>query len=158
MRSLAVAALALAVAAAPAPARADDAPPAWEVRIPDTVDVVVEVAATVSLTVTPGNGRTISRDGPLRVALASDTLTLPRRRYGRDHAVDPAADAPRLELKLTAPAAGDHALAIDVAFWLCGPKACRPVRVRRTVTVRAAPPAPPAPPPVSDAPDAGAAR
>jgi hypothetical protein len=137
VRSLA---LALAVATVVAgDARADE-PPAYEVRVPDAVDVAVDAPAAVSLTITPGNGRTISRDGPLRVWAASDTLELGRKRYARAHAVDPAADAPRFELEVVARAGGDHALVIDVRFWLCAKKTCKPVRVKRSVTVRAAAP------------------
>ncbi|MCB9561726.1 MAG: hypothetical protein H6709_16720 [Kofleriaceae bacterium] len=149
---VAIAAAGLGVAAAPDGGVDADAP--WQLRLPDAVEVAPGVAATVSLTVAPAAGWTVSRDGPLRIALASSTLTLPRRRYRRGHAVDPAADAPRFELKLTAPTAGEHALDVDVHAWLCAGKTCRPVHAHRTVAVHAAePPPPPPPPPPSD--DAG---
>jgi hypothetical protein len=138
-------ALVLVVVALAGTAAADDAK--YELRVPDTVEVEPGAATTVSLTIAGTGGRTISKDGPVRVELASPTLTLPRTRYDRRHAADPAADTPRFDLKLTAPAAGDHELALSVRFWLCGARVCRPVRTTKTVTVRATAPAP--------APDAG---
>ncbi len=143
----AVAALVLAAATLAAVASADE-PPSWEVRLPDVVDVTVDASATLSLTIAPGAGRTISRDGPLRIQLASATLELPRARLTRGHAIDPAADAPRFELTLRARAAGVHTLDVEVRFWLCAIKICTPVRAQRTVTVTATAPAPaPAEPP-----------
>jgi hypothetical protein len=117
------------------PAWADD----WEVRIDDHADVTAGAATTVSLTIAGNGGRVVSKDGPVRVALKSDTLKLPRLRYDRRQAADPAADAPRFDLKLTAPAAGEHTLAVDVRFWLCGKRACRPVHATRQVTITASP-------------------
>ena len=75
-----------------------------------------------------------------------DGVALAKKRYARKDAADPAADAPRFDLKLHATAAGDHALEVDVRFWLCGAKVCRPVRAHRTITVHATAPAA-APPP-----------
>jgi len=116
-----------------ATARADD----WDVRVDAEISVTAGAAAKVSLTIVSENGRVISKDGPLRITLASDTLTLPRKRYERKQAADPAADAPRWDLTLTAPTAGDHALAIDARFWVCGKRVCVPVHATRTVAVHA---------------------
>jgi hypothetical protein len=66
---------------------------------------------------------------------------LPRRRYLRKDAADPAADAPRFDVKVRAKVAGDHALTVEARFWLCAAKTCRPVVARRSATVRV--PAPP---------------
>src|SRR5262245_33494458 len=118
MKAILVAVL-LAIAA---PARADD----WEVRVDEAADVTAGDNATVSLTIAGLGGRVVSKDGPVRVALASKTLKTPRVRYERRQAADPAADAPRFDLKFSAPEAGDHELALDVRFWLCGKRSCRP--------------------------------
>lgn len=113
-----------------------------DVRVPDEVAAAPGELATVSLTLAPGDGRTISTDGPIRISLASETLTIPRSRLGRRHAADPDADAPRFELRMVAPTAGDHELTVAIRVWLCGPRTCRPVRETRTVKVRAALPTP----------------
>jgi hypothetical protein len=132
VRGLLLAALLLA----PSVARADDG---WELRIDERIDVEAGAAAAVSLTIAGTGGRTISKDGPVRVSVSSSTIELKRTRYDRRNAADPAADAPRFDLKLVAKE-GDHELAIEARFWLCGKRTCRPVRARRTVAVHAAPP------------------
>ena len=129
-------AVVLALLLGAAPARADD----WTIRVAGEATVTPGAAATVSLTIAGEGGRVVSKDGPVRVTLSSETLSLPRVRYERKQAADPAADAPRFDLKLTAPGAGEHSLAIDVRFWLCGKKVCRPVHATRTVAVHAATP------------------
>lgn len=111
---------------------------AYELRVPDAVDVEPAVASTVSLTIAGTGARTISREGPIRIDLSSPTLALPRTRYERRHAADPAAETPRFDLKFTAPTAGDHELVLALRFWVCGTKACRPVRTSKTITVNAA--------------------
>lgn len=115
----------------------------WDVRMPDEVSAVPGEVVAVSVTISPGAGRTISTAGPIRISLRSETLTLPRRRYGRKQAEDPGAEAPRFELRLTAPTAGDHELTVEVRAWVCRKKTCAPVHETRTVTVRAAPVTPP---------------
>ena len=127
------AAIILAILAAASPARADD----WEVRVPAQVDVTAGEAATVSLTIAGLGGKMISKDGPVRLELSSTTLQLPRPRYSRRDAADPAADAPRFDLGVVAKEAGDHQLGIALRFWVCGPRACKPVRTTRTVAVKA---------------------
>jgi hypothetical protein len=128
---------ALVAAAAPGAARAEDA--VYELRVADAA-AEVGAAIAISLTIVPAGGRTVSHDGPLRVDLtADDGVALTRRRYARRDAADPAADAPRFDLKLKALAAGDHPLAIDARFWLCGARVCRPVRAHRAIVVHVAP-------------------
>jgi hypothetical protein len=120
----AAAAAALALLAACRAARADD--PGFELRIVVPSEVAPGEAAAVSVTLAPAAGRTIAAEGPLRLALdADDALALPRRRYLRKDAADPAADAPRFDVKLRPKAAGDHRLTIDARFWLCAAKTCR---------------------------------
>jgi hypothetical protein len=156
------AALLLLALAACGTAHADD--PAYDVRV--AADQTVELGATaaVSIAIVPGPGRTISADGPIRIAAdAGEAIGLPRRRYLRRDAADPAADAPRFDVRVKARQAGEHTLALDVRFWLCQAKTCRPVVVRRDVVIRV--PAPPidagvdAPPPdAAPLPDAGRVR
>jgi hypothetical protein len=136
VRALLVAALLLVLAS---PALADD----WELRIAETADVEAGAASTVSLTIAGLGGRVVSRDGPVRVSLSSPTLKTPRARYDRRHAADPAADTPRFDLRFTAPDAGDHTLSLDVRFWLCGARACRPIHATRQIAVHATAPATP---------------
>jgi hypothetical protein len=127
---LAAAAIVLAIAA---PARADDAQ--YELRAADAT-VEVGAQASISLTIAPAAGKIVSHDGPLQLALSSDDgVALTRKRYARKDAADPAADAPRFDLKVKGAAAGDHAIEIDVRFWLCGPKVCRPIRAHRSLVV-----------------------
>ena len=132
-------------------AGADD--PGWELRAGDLA-LASGGAGAVSLTIAPAAGKTVSADGPVRVDVvaADDGIAVPRRRYTRKDAADPAADAPRFDLKVRALAAGDHDLAIDVRFWLCGARICLPVRARRTVTIHVAAP-PDAMPPDAMPPD-----
>ena len=143
-------AAALAGAAGCASAAADG--PEVSVRVAGELTVGVGEAAALSVTVAPAAGRTVSMDGPLRLAVdADDGLVLPRRRYARKDAADPAADAPRFDVRLKGKAAGDHALRLDLRLWLCGPSLCRPVRLARTVTIHVL-----APPPIDAGPvDAG---
>ena len=122
-------------------AHADDAQ--YELRAADAT-VEVGAQASISLTIAPAAGKIVSHDGPLLVMLSSDDgVALTRKRYARKDAADPAADAPRFDLKVKAAAAGDHAIEVDVRFWLCGPKVCRPIRAHRAITLHVAEPAPP---------------
>ncbi|HTJ40883.1 MAG TPA: hypothetical protein VL463_02270 [Kofleriaceae bacterium] len=132
------------VLALAATARADDQ---FELK---ATDATVEVGGqtSISLTIAPAAGKVVSHDGPLKLELGGgDGLALTRRRYARKDAADPAADAPRFDLKIKATAAGDHTIDVDARFWLCGPKVCRPIRAKRTVTVHVTEPAAPPPPP-----------
>jgi hypothetical protein len=141
----------LLIAVGAASASADTAPPGWELRLPESVTARPGEAGAISLTIAPDEGRTISRDGPVRVGVAVNGagLVLPRRRYQRADAADSRADAPRFDLRFKAVAAGEYLVEVDVRFWLCGKWTCRPVRDRREVAVRIAE--------MEAAPDAGAA-
>jgi hypothetical protein len=78
----------------------------------------------------------ISKDGGLVIDLMPETgVSIRKRRLGRGDAADPEADAPRFAVPVHADAAGDHAIRVHVRFWVCGTHVCRPVDVRRTVTV-----------------------
>ena len=135
-------AIALVLAASGcAAASADD--PGYELRVATPSTIELGGVGAVSVTVAPATGRTISSDAPLRLELTTtgDGLVLPRRRFLRKDAADPAADAPRFDVKVRGRAAGDHALAIEARFWLCRRKTCTPIVARRTVTLPV--PAPP---------------
>jgi hypothetical protein len=128
----------LAVLLATPAAAAPD--PGVELRAPDEVAAVAGQPVVVSLTLVPATGKSVSTDGPVLVELTlPDGLTASRRRYARRDAADPAAEAPRFELKLRAVAPGEHALRVAVRLWLCGKKVCRPVHAERAVVVRVAP-------------------
>jgi hypothetical protein len=155
-------ALAVVALAACAPAAADDPP--FEVRIAAEQTIELGTTAAISVAVVPGAGRSISQDGPIRLGAeaADDALTLPRRRFARRDAADPAADAPRFDVRVKARQPGDHTVAIDLRFWLCRVKTCTPIALHRDVVVHV-----PAPPidagvdaPIDAAPpiDAGRAR
>lgn len=134
------AAAALALLAACRAARADD--PGFELRIAAPAEVAPGEVAAVSVTLVPAAGRTVATEAPLRLALdADDALALPRRRYLRKDAADPAADAPRFDVKVRPRSAGDHRLTVAARFWLCATKTCRPVTATRAVIIHA--PAPP---------------
>lgn len=122
-------------------ARADES--GFELRVGSELTVEQGASGAISVAIVPAAGRTISADGPVRVAVtAPDGVGLPRRRYTRKDAADPAADAPRFDIRVKAREPGDHAVALDVRFWLCGSRVCRPITATRTVTVRVPSPVP----------------
>jgi hypothetical protein len=126
-------------------APAASAPTAYELRLPATKGD----SGAVSLTIAPGAGHSVSRDGPLRIdvsAVPNAGLKLSATRLTRSDAADPEADAPRFELGYTAELPGGYAVAIEIRFWICRKRTCRPVRETRTVDVAVAEPAPPPPP------------
>jgi len=119
--------------AAGAPAR-----PGYTIALPERFDLVAARAAAVSLTIAPEPGYVISRSGPLRIALSAEppgAVELPRRRYHRAHAADRLAEAPRFDLAVRAVTPGRHRLTIDLLFWLCRGRTCRPIRAERTVAI-----------------------
>ena len=135
-------ALAVMVAAA-LPATA--APrPGYTIALPERIEVAAGQTGEVSLTIAPQAGYTISRSGPLRVSLTAqpaDAVELPRRRYQRAHAADRLAESPRFDLTLRGARPGRHRLTIDILFWLCRGRTCRPVRAERAVAIEVRPPA-----------------
>lgn len=125
--------MAAALAACSA-AHADD--PGYELRLTSETTIALDTTAAISVALVPSAGRTVSAAGPVRLAIeAPDAIGVPRRRFARKDAADPAADAPRFDVKLKARAAGDHTVTVDVRFWLCGQRVCRPVSTSRTVVV-----------------------
>lgn len=138
---LAAALTALALAATGcAAARAE--PPGLELRVAELIAIERGETAALSVTLAPGPGLTVSAQAPTRLELTvDDGVVTPRRRYDRRDAADPAADAPRFDVRLRAAAVGEHALALEARAWVCAARTCRPVVARRTVIVRV--PAPP---------------
>lgn len=133
MRVAAGVALALGACA---PAHAED--PAYEVRVAAEQTIELGTTGALSVALVPGPGRSISHDGPIRLSAtisAEDALGLPRRRFNRRDAADPAADAPRFDVRVKARAPGDHTVALDLRFWLCQRKTCQPVVLHRDVVV-----------------------
>jgi len=98
----------------------------------------------LSLAITPSPGYSISRDGPLTVALSvtpDEGITLPRRTYQRRHAADPRAASPRFDLAYGADRAGRYTMTVSLGFWICGKHTCWPVRHTRRVQITVSPPA-----------------
>ena len=113
--------------------------PGWEVRVPDRVDVAAGATAPLAIALAVDRGLAISRDADLIVDLdAEPGVATRKKRLGRRDAVDPEADAPRFAVPVRGDAAGDHAVRLRVRFWVCGARSCRPIDVRRTVTVAVA--------------------
>lgn len=129
--------------AAGAPAAAQPGP-GYQIALPERLEIEAGQGEAVSLTIAPASGHVISRTGPLRVSLAAtpaEGLDLPRHRYKRAQAADRLADAPRFDLAVRGVRPGRYQLALDILFWLCRGRVCRPIRAERAVEVqvRAAP-------------------
>ncbi len=137
------AALAVAVVAALPAAAAPR--PGYTIALPERIELAAGQGGEVSLTIAAQPGYTISRSGPLRVSLSAepaDAVELPRRRYHRAHAADRLAEAPRFDLAVRGVRPGRHRLVIDVLFWVCRGRTCRPVRAERAVAIDVRPAAP----------------
>jgi hypothetical protein len=114
--------------------------PGWEVRIPDRIELGVGAGGTLPIAIAVDRGLAISKDTALIIDLAPDAgLAIKKHRLGRGDAADPEADAPRFAVPVKADTAGDHAVKLHIRFWLCGAKVCRPIDVRRSVTVAVTP-------------------
>jgi hypothetical protein len=136
---------ALAVVVATALPAAAAPRPGYTISLPEQIELAAGQGGEVSLTIAPQAGYTISRSGPLRVSLSAqpvDAVELPRRRYQRAHAADRLAEAPRFDLAVRGVRPGRHRLAIDVLFWVCRGRTCRPIRAERAVAIEVRPAAP----------------
>lgn len=132
-------------------AAADPKPPAWELVVPERVELAPGAPGAITIDVVPGAGRSVSRDGPVRLDVAPpDGVTITRRRLSLADATDPGAASPRFTVKLVADRAGSYPVEISIRLWLCVRQTCKPVRATRTVTVDvvapSVPDAAPAPP------------
>lgn len=100
--------------------------------------------ASVSVTITPAAGETISRDGPVIVDVRVDKdsgVSLAQRRYWREDAADPQAGAPRFDVRVRGERPGTWPVTVRVRLWVCAGDICTPVDENRRVdvTVTAAP-------------------
>jgi hypothetical protein len=128
----ALAALAASFARAPG---AGAQPPAWEVRVPERIEVALGEAGVLPIAVAVDRGLAVSRDAPVIVDLAGPGLGLRKTRLGRADAVDPGADAPRFAVALRPAAAGELPIKVRIRLWLCAARTCRPLDVRREAKV-----------------------
>ncbi len=104
--------------------------------MPERVEVAQGAVATLPIAIALDRGLTVSKDAPVIIDLAPEAgATVKRKRLGRGEAVDPGADAPRFTVPVKGEAAGDHAIAIRVRFWLCAAKTCRPIDVKKVAQV-----------------------
>jgi hypothetical protein len=113
----------------------------WELKVPERVELTAGTSGTLPISLAVDRGKTISKDAGIVVDLAPEGgLAVKKRRLSRADAVDPDADAPRFAVPLHSEAAGDFVLRVRLRFWVCGQKVCKPVDVRRNVTVAVAAP------------------
>ena len=112
----------------------------WELRVPERVEMQVGSGGSLPIVIAVDRGQSISKDGGVIVDLATDGVSVKKKRLSRADAVDPDADAPRFAVPIRAEAAGDFTIKLHIRFWLCGQKVCKPVDARRTVAVAATPP------------------
>jgi hypothetical protein len=138
-------------------------PPAWQLDAPARVELEPGVPGSFDVAVVANGGRTISRDGPLRIdVVAPPGLEVKRRRLTLVDAVDAAASSPKFAIRIGADKAGTYPVEVAVRFWLCAKKTCRPVRKSTTIDVvvgaKVPPDAAPAPDASSLPPDARSPR
>jgi len=144
---LAAAAVCLALASIGVPALADDDGEGYRLRVSRRVDVGVGEERAISLTLFPKTGYSISKDGPIEVRLRpEDHLEVHRNHYERSDAADPGAEAPRFEIRVRTASPGRYRLGVEIRFWLCRKRTCRPIHRELEVAVVAAEPAPDAGP------------
>jgi hypothetical protein len=111
----------------------------WELKVPERLELQAGAGGSLPIAIVVDRGLAISKDAAVVLDLAPDAgIAVKRRRLGRSDAVDPDADAPRFAVALRADAPGDYALKLRLRFWLCGGKTCKPVDVRRAVTIAVA--------------------
>ena len=104
--------------------------------MPERIEVAQGASEMLPIAIAVDRGLTVSKDAPVIIDLVPEAgATVKRRRLGRSEAVDPGADAPRFTVAVKGDAAGDHAIAIRVRFWLCAAKTCRPIDVNKVAQV-----------------------
>ena len=112
----------------------------WELRVPEKLEVQAGSGAALPIAIAVDRGQSISKDGGIILDLATDGVSVKKKRLSRADAVDPDADAPRFAVPVRAEAAGDFTIKLHLRFWLCGQKVCKPIDARRTVAIAATPP------------------
>ncbi len=131
------------VALASAPLRADG--DEYQLTVDKHVTVEVGRAASVSLTIAAQARHRISRDGPVAIrvrAAPTSGIALRKTRYGRRDAADARADNPRFDVRFESKKVGEYELLMDVRFWVCARRTCRPVRERVRAKVSVVTPSP----------------
>ena len=110
--------------------------PGWDLRIAERVDVAVSATVPLTVAIAVDRGLTVSRDADVIIDLDPEAgLAIKKKRLGRRDAVDPDADAPRFAINVRGDAPGERQIRLHLRFWLCGIRTCRPIEVRRVVTV-----------------------
>ena len=111
----------------------------WDLRIVERLEVAAGATAPLTIALAVDRGLTVSKDAAVIIDIAPDAgVTVKKKRLGRSDAVDPEADAPRFAVNVRGDAPGEHAMRLHVRFWLCGTRSCRPIDVRRSITVAVA--------------------
>ena len=114
--------------------RAD--PPGWDVRVPERLEVALGAGAVLPIAIAVDRGSVVSKDAPVIVEFRAEPgVAFKKRRLGRGDAVDPEADAPRFAVAVRGDTAGSHAVTVRVRLWLCGGRVCRPLDVKRQLSV-----------------------
>lgn len=128
--------------AQPSPAPAAPATPAaivgHDIKLATSDSAGVGQTRSLSLTIAPRPGHVISQDGPLRIDVSAEPpagIELAKKRYERRDAADAQAEAPRFDIRYRAAAPGEHAVLVDMRFWVCGRHTCWPVREQRSVRI-----------------------
>jgi hypothetical protein len=136
---------------------ANGRPADWKLVAPERVELAPGVAGVLEVEVVPDGGRTVSRDGPLRLDVkpGEGVVVGGRRRLGLGDAVDPGAAAPKFAVKVTGEKPGAYVIDVGVRFWLCARQSCKPVKGAASVAVDVV--APPMPDAAVAPPDAAAA-
>ncbi len=116
-------------------------PVGYEIRIDMAPAAIVGERHTLSLQINPAPKRSISTDGPLKVSLSvapATGLTLEKTILRRADATPNEAGAAtgvHFAVGFTAIKPGRYQLDLDIRFWLCGRRTCRPVREHRQVEI-----------------------
>ncbi len=119
-----------------APASGADEDRGYRLRVPRSVRVELLQLKSLSLTIAPKKGFSISRNGPVRLTIVppDEGIKIVKTRYRREDSADPQAESPRFDIRLRGTAAGRYEFRIDAFFWLCRKRTCRPVRRQLTVS------------------------
>ena len=144
---LVVASVSAGLVLAVAPMRAAGPSDEYQLRVDHNVKLEPGDKGAVSLTIAAKTGHRISRDGPITVdveVVPAKGLVLRKHHYRRRDAADARAADPRFDLAFRAEAVGDYKLTIDVQFWVCARRTCRPVKERVMATAKVVAPPPPA--------------
>jgi hypothetical protein len=88
----------------------------------------VRQSAALSLSIVPHTGYRLLASGPVTVRVRAEGCKPEWSLYQREQAVDPRAEVPRFEIKVTGERAGTATLEAQCTFYLCRGELCRPVQ------------------------------